>query len=76
MLTTTSCSQQKKGVSAGNAVNAYSKGGKSGLSSGSILALASGTLKHFTFFLASWLQLAIDVAYKNCELTYSNRKNV
>ena len=33
----------------GNAVNAYSKGGKSGLSSGSILALASGTLKHFTF---------------------------
>ena len=42
---------KEKGVSAGNAVNAYSKGGKSGLSSGSILALASGTLRHFTFFL-------------------------
>ena len=41
----------KKGVSAGNAVNAYSKGGKSGLSSGSILALVSGILKHFTFYL-------------------------
>ena len=39
----------KKGVSAGNAVNAYSKGGKSGLSSGSILALASGTLKPVSY---------------------------
>ena len=32
-----------------NADDAYSKGGKSGLNSGSILVLASGTLKHFTF---------------------------
>ena len=43
---------KRKGVSAGNAVNAYPKGGKSGLSSGSILALASGTLKHCTLPLA------------------------
>ena len=42
---------KNKGVSEDNAANAYSKGGKTGLSSGSILALASGTLKHFTFYL-------------------------
>ena len=42
---------QKKGVSASNAVNAYSKGGKFGLISGSVLVLVSGTLKHFTFCL-------------------------
>ena len=49
MLAVLLATLKKKGVSAGNAVNAYSKGEKSGLSSGSILALASGTLKHFTF---------------------------
>ena len=59
---------KKKGVSAGNAVNAYSKGGKSGLSSGSILALASGTLKHFTFLL-----LAIDDCYHGKKVDLENK---
>ena len=42
-----------------NAVNAYSKGGKSGFSSRSILALASGTLKHFTFTFSNTVLLLI-----------------
>ena len=41
---------KRKRVGTGNAVNAYLKDGKSVLSSCSILALESGTLKHFTFF--------------------------
>ena len=44
----------------GNAVNAYSKGGKSGLSSGSILA---GTLKHFTFFFTLAIAMSFTPAF-------------
>ena len=36
---------------------AYSKGGKSGLSSGSILVLVSGTLKHFTFTVTPYANI-------------------
>ena len=57
MLAVLLAASKKKGVSTSNAVDAYSKGGQSGLSSGSFLVLVSGTLKHFTFTFFTFIQL-------------------